>query len=158
MSPGNRRNPDRTDLLGRFGWDVLPGFYTVLASRRGCDPPGGTRTRVLPIPPPIDNLVIKLHCARLRRAASRLSLSVVRVKNPTGILTYRVMATVRPARGRARPAGSVRFRGPGGISVSAPLSARGTAQVELLVPRRGRFRAAFPGDAQLTPSIGARSA
>ena len=31
MSPVNRRNPDLTDDGGRFGWDVIAGFY--IASR-----------------------------------------------------------------------------------------------------------------------------
>ncbi|MGH2871788.1 MAG: hypothetical protein ACRDL5_04930, partial [Solirubrobacteraceae bacterium] len=36
MSPGNRRNPDRTNALGLFGWDVVPGYYRVTASKSGC--------------------------------------------------------------------------------------------------------------------------
>ena len=37
MSPANRSNPDTsTGSDGRFGWDVVAGFYVVTASRDGC--------------------------------------------------------------------------------------------------------------------------
>ena len=39
MSPANRRNPDRTDAIGHFGWDVLAGFYQVTATTRDAGRP-----------------------------------------------------------------------------------------------------------------------
>jgi CSLREA domain-containing protein len=69
MSPNNRKNPDRTDASGHFGWDVIPGYYTVRADKPGCKvPPGGrntaefAETRVMEIPPPVLDLDIRLDC------------------------------------------------------------------------------------------------
>lgn len=65
LSPANRRNPDRSRADGRFGWDVLAGFYVVRAERAGCTAPGGgtvVETPVLPVPPPVTDLVLQLVC------------------------------------------------------------------------------------------------
>lgn len=67
MSPLNRRNPDRTDKTGHFGWDVISGYYRVRASNPGCtDPKRRSRkfvlTKVLPVPPPVFDLDIRLRC------------------------------------------------------------------------------------------------
>jgi hypothetical protein len=66
MSPNNRVNPDRTDAGGHFGWDVIPGYYTVQAEKKGCKVPGSSRsfaeTRVMEIPPPVFDLDIRLDC------------------------------------------------------------------------------------------------
>ena len=39
MSLANRNNPDTTDSVGHFGWDVIAGFYTVRAEAPGCVSP-----------------------------------------------------------------------------------------------------------------------
>lgn len=39
MSPMNRKNPDVTDSGGRFGWDVIAGYYKVRAEKSGCHAP-----------------------------------------------------------------------------------------------------------------------
>lgn len=104
MSPSNRRNPDRTDSLGTFGWDTLPGFYRVTASHSGCTPPSGGaafETGVYRVPPPVSNIVIKLRCPHLKRPKSHMSLhfsssragiafvtATVHGRHPTGILTF----------------------------------------------------------------------
>ena len=67
MSPSNRRNPDVTDDEGRFGWDVVAGFYVVTAAKDGCvsaaDPSqAAARTSVLTIPPPVTDLDLRLDC------------------------------------------------------------------------------------------------
>ena len=67
MSPGNRTNPDLTDANGHFGWDVLEGDYKVRATSPGCTAPGDpsksfVETGVLPIPPPVTDLVLVLAC------------------------------------------------------------------------------------------------
>ncbi len=66
MSPNNRVNADRTDANGHFGWDVIPGYYTVQAEKEGCTVPGSAtsfaETRVLEIPPPVTDLDIRLDC------------------------------------------------------------------------------------------------
>jgi hypothetical protein len=60
MSPANRTNPDVTGADGRFGWDVVAGYYKVTASKAGCT---GAKTTVLSIPPPVTNLDLRLNCA-----------------------------------------------------------------------------------------------
>ena len=39
MAPNNRRNPDMTVAGGRFGWDVIAGYYKVRAQATGASPP-----------------------------------------------------------------------------------------------------------------------
>jgi hypothetical protein len=67
MSPMNRHNPDATDSGGRFGWDVVAGFYRVRAEKSGCNARGNPsqsfeETGVLTIPPPVENLDLRLEC------------------------------------------------------------------------------------------------
>jgi hypothetical protein len=67
MSPMNRRDPDTTDAGGRFGWDVVAGFYKVRAEKSGCNAKGNPsqsfeETGVLTIPPPVENLDLRLEC------------------------------------------------------------------------------------------------
>jgi hypothetical protein len=58
MSPANRTNPDTTSAEGRFGWDVIAGFYKVRAEKGGC----ATETVVFDIPPPVTDLDLRLGC------------------------------------------------------------------------------------------------
>lgn len=60
MSPGNRSNPSTTDVEGRFGWDTVPGYYEVEATKAGC---GIALSAVLTVPPPALGLRLVLHCA-----------------------------------------------------------------------------------------------
>jgi Zn-dependent metalloprotease len=67
MSPANRNNPDTTQDGGRFGWDVVAGYYRVRAEREGCvsstDPAQPyVETETLTIPPPITDLRLVLSC------------------------------------------------------------------------------------------------
>jgi hypothetical protein len=67
MSAANRQNPDLTETGGRFGWDVIPGYYKVRAERAGCFAPGNrsqayVESAVLTIPPPVTDLVLTLNC------------------------------------------------------------------------------------------------
>jgi Nidogen-like/Carboxypeptidase regulatory-like domain len=61
MSPGNQRNPDLTDATGRFGWDVIAGYYKVRAEAEGCT---SAETPVMTIPPPETDLDIRLDCGQ----------------------------------------------------------------------------------------------
>jgi Nidogen-like/Carboxypeptidase regulatory-like domain len=58
MSPSNRDNPDFTDGAGRFGWDVVAGYYVVKASLGSC----AAESSVLSIPPPVTDLDLRLSC------------------------------------------------------------------------------------------------
>ncbi|MGH9266528.1 MAG: carboxypeptidase regulatory-like domain-containing protein, partial [Acidimicrobiales bacterium] len=67
MSPSNRTNPDLTDSVGHFGWDVIAGYYTVRAEKAGCTDPANSaqafvETEVLTIPPPVFDLELVLEC------------------------------------------------------------------------------------------------
>ena len=67
MSPSNRRNPDESRADGRFGWDVVAGFYVVTVTKEGCvsaaDPAQeAARTAVMTIPPPVTDLDLRLDC------------------------------------------------------------------------------------------------
>lgn len=68
MSPTNRANPDLTDAAGHFGWDVIAGYYVVRAEREGCTAADGAafvETAVLPVPPPVFDLDLRLDCPAL---------------------------------------------------------------------------------------------
>jgi YVTN family beta-propeller protein len=105
MSPGNRRNPDRTTSLGMFGWDVLTGFYRVSAQHPGCRAARGGAldaiTRILRVPPPVVSLRLVLRCPHLVRRHTTTKLRVRADRGGDVILIARV-------RGR-RPAGLVVF-------------------------------------------------
>jgi hypothetical protein len=92
MSPANRRNPDTSSVVGGFGWDVLPGYYRVTATRSGCTAPIGRRviTRVLTVPPPALGLRLALRCAHLKRARTHTALAVKRIPMHELRLTARV--------------------------------------------------------------------
>jgi hypothetical protein len=67
MSPSNRQNPDLTDAIGHFGWDVIAGYYKVRAQKAGCHAPGDpnqafVETVVYEIPPPVTDVDLRLQC------------------------------------------------------------------------------------------------
>lgn len=67
MSPANRHNPDTTDAQGRFGWDVLAGYYKVRAEKAGCTSPldpsqAYVESPILTIPPAVTDLDLRLNC------------------------------------------------------------------------------------------------
>ncbi len=67
MSPANRTNPDTTASDGLFGWDVAQGYYEIHASKSGCHAPGDPQqptvtSAALPIPPPVEGLLLTLDC------------------------------------------------------------------------------------------------
>jgi hypothetical protein len=65
MSPANRTNPMTSDERGRFGWDVVAGYYKVRAAKDGCEAPDGApfyETDALTIPPPVTDLELVLEC------------------------------------------------------------------------------------------------
>jgi hypothetical protein len=67
MSPANRDNPATTDANGRFGWDVLSGYYEVLAMRVCPEDrhshEASAQTPAFQVPPPNSNLIITLGCS-----------------------------------------------------------------------------------------------
>ena len=88
MSSQNRKDPFETNALGSFGWDTVPGYYRVSASHSGCTgaPHGKTvETRVYSVPPPVDGIVIKLKCARLKRSTTHVKLKITTGKRGSAI-------------------------------------------------------------------------
>jgi hypothetical protein len=151
MSTSNRRNPDHTSVLGVFGWNTIPGYYRVEASHPGCTAGGSGRkakktieTRIYKVPPPVDNIVIKLKCKGLKRAKTH-----VRLKFKTAKGTTTVTATVI---GKS-PQGGVTFSGTGLSGVSLPVGGRTHQATFVLTKARQRIKAHYLGDAHNAPSV-----
>ncbi|MDO9496652.1 MAG: carboxypeptidase regulatory-like domain-containing protein [Nocardioides sp.] len=59
MSPSNRTNPDVTNAVGYFRWDVTAGWYKVKVDAAGCD---SATTPAMQVPPEKIDLVVKVNC------------------------------------------------------------------------------------------------
>ena len=93
MSPSNRVNPGTTEADGKFAWDVIPGFYKVLATAPGCLP---GETEVLPVPPIQLDLEIELVCEPPAPTVSSSSpASGANDNNPKVIGTAEANSTVK---------------------------------------------------------------
>jgi hypothetical protein len=133
MSPLNRHNPDATDASGRFGWDVVAGFYKVRAERSGCNAAGNAsqsyaETTVMTIPPPVENLDLRLECP-----VGNSSVTVVEAPRapprPRGGLRLPGKATVKvDRRGKFKVKGS---------SATCPGESSGACQVQIKVKALG---------------------
>jgi DNA-binding beta-propeller fold protein YncE len=145
MSPGNRRNLDRTTALGLFAWDVLPGFYRVTAQHSGCA--AVVKTRALTIPPAVLGLELVLKCPHLRRAATRTKLQARKVAAAQVVLAARV-------RGR-HPSGIVRFYSGHRHLGDVPVDPR-TGRATMTAAGRGTkgMSARYQGDGLNAPSRG----
>jgi len=153
MSPANRRNPDFTDELGSFGWDVIPGLYRIIASDHGCralhSTSSSSATPLLTVPPPRVNLLLHLRCAHLpRRAPTRTQLHTSDVKN-----FYALRAVVQAR--QKRSLGDVTFvdgeRALATVAIDSRTEAA-TLTVYLKPGTRHAIRAVYSGTAQLAPS------
>lgn len=153
MSPGNRTNPDFTDAAGRFGWDVIAGYYKVEASMPGCST---AITGVLQIPPPVTDLDIGLDCGNAPPPESGGRSAAGRGTGP-GVVGG--STTVTPAKGfalvgrvarvrRGRAFLRIRCRGTGPCAGVAKLfarvrnrnRARRSARTRLALVGRSRYR------------------
>jgi hypothetical protein len=95
MSPSNRQNPDTTDAVGHFGWDVIAGYYKVRAEKAGCHAPGNpgqsfVETIVLTIPPPVTDLVLVLQCPSTDTTPPIITPNVVGTLGTNGWYTSNV--------------------------------------------------------------------
>ena len=96
MSPSNRRNPDKTDITGHFGWDVLTGRYKVRVTKKGCFKPKSKKvafvdSREMDIPPPVTNLDLRLDCPDKVKP----KLSAIKVKDRVLSLKVSEASTVK---------------------------------------------------------------
>jgi hypothetical protein len=85
MSPSNRTNPDATNADGRFGWDVVAGYYKVRAEAHGCASPldpgvPHVETSVLTIPPPALDLELRLDCTPPTEGALVMAVTAAAVE------------------------------------------------------------------------------
>jgi hypothetical protein len=154
MSPSNRRNPDRTDVFGGFGWDVVPGYYQVTARKHGCR--GTARTPVLAIPPPFTDLRLRLPCNGPPRSLTRLRLLLIRGGAHTTVVRAAVQSVHSPhaRRPHQQPTGTVTFR-IGHVTLASSVLDPATRTALLDVPPlvvRGHFSATYSGNAVFAPS------
>ncbi len=160
MSPSNRRNPDFTSLSGAFGWDVLPGYYQITATRPGCRATNGARTQRTPVeavPPPVERLVLRLRCPGLKRSATETSLKAIRGPEHSLVLRVKVSASSPRLRRRSRATldGELIFRLGRHLLATRALDPRtGSAILDLppLRPGTRTFTATFAGNADFVPS------
>ncbi len=148
MSPANRRNPDRTDIDGHFGWDVFPGFYRVSATRHGCV--GAATSKSRPVPPPVTNLHLTLRCPNLRRTPTTLKITGLRARGPDTVISVRARAR------RGHPIGLVKLTVNGRTVARAFLDPR-TGDATLIAPthlrRNARIVVRYGGDALDAASV-----
>jgi hypothetical protein len=154
MSPANRRNPDHTDVFGQFGWDVLPGFYQVTASKPGCR---SAKTTLLSVPPPVFGLSLTMSCPHLHYAPSAVTLAFAGERSRHGVRSLQVLARVAGRR-HGKPLGFVQLRSGSrtlGDAVIDPKS--GTASISISVRGRPSVRASYSGDGMFVPSRSKRT-
>ena len=159
MSPNNRRNEDRSDVSGHFGWDVVPGFYKVQAEKKGCKVPGagGTvaETDVLTIPPPVVDLDIRLDCpykpklalGPLPRGTFEVSRSGRTSYRITNLSPFKISGRLVFKRGRTK-VGARSFK----------LGATRAGDVKIAVNRKTRARLAKGKKVKVTAAVTARGA
>jgi hypothetical protein len=58
-------NPELSDQLGHYGWNVVPGMYRTTVSHPKCS---SVVSRTVAVPPPVTNLSVRLRCHGLSRA------------------------------------------------------------------------------------------
>jgi hypothetical protein len=149
MSPGNRRNPGLTDVLGQFAWDTAPGYYAIAAAHAGCR---AARTSVFSVPPPRSNLSLTLRCGAIHRSATSIALKPAAGSHGT----VAVRATVT-ARGGGALLGTLTFRLRGGRPVAVAVDAHGHALVDLfLAAKSEHLTATYSGNGLYAPSSAQR--
>ncbi len=149
MSPGNRRNPDVTGDDGKFGWDVLTGYYEIQAEKAGCADPSnpGNDYVVSPamqIPPAVSGLKLVLSCPQAPTQISGVSSPGGQTGQPV-----QVGATLQGAGGKPLASRTLTFTLPGGESCTARTDGTGTASCPL-TPHEGAgqypLTVSFDGD------------
>jgi PKD repeat protein len=144
-------NPERTDAVGHFSWDVFHGFYRVRATHPRCR--GSATSRVYQVPPPALGLRLVLRCPGIHRTATVTRLRSRRIAGGAVLLTATVHGRGRHA---GRPQGVATFRSRGRTIGTAPVNAR-TGTATLTVRRRApRVSVAYSGDGRFAASRSGR--
>jgi len=106
MSPANRHNPDTTDSVGHFGWDVSAGFYRVRAEKSGCTAPGGAGASVesatFEVPPPVTGIDLRLECGAASVSTPSASGPSSASPRRIGIASARPVALVKGGKARLK--------------------------------------------------------
>jgi hypothetical protein len=155
MSPANRRNPDHTNALGEYGWDVLPGYYDITATHAGCTAKGGRTalSPLLPVPPAQTGVNLFLKCPHLKRSVIAIRLTVNRPASRFSV--YDLTAQLLPRRHRAGPQGSVTFRAGSKLLGSVflnPRSHKATFALPAMARVASRVTATYSGDDAYRPA------
>jgi len=139
-------NPEFSDQLGHYGWNVVPGHYRTTISHPKC---ASVVSRTVLVPPPVTDLSVALRCRGLRRQRSALAVKVLGKPRAKGGALLRL--TVR-SRG-PRPQGEVRVS-VGRRVLSGPLNAHGLALVAVPGLAVGSYpiKASYLGDATHAPT------
>ncbi len=135
-------NPELSDQLGHYGWNVVPGRYRTTVSHPKC---ASVVSRTVVVPPPVTNLSVRLRCRGLSRARSALALKVLGKPRAGGGALLRL--SVRSPGGK--PLGEVRVS-VGRRVLTGVLGAHGVALVALpgLTAGTVAVRASYLGDAR----------
>lgn len=145
MSPANRRNPDFTNLLGSFGWDVTAGYYRIVATHARCRP---ASTLLLAVPPPRVGLTLQVRCSHLPpRLGTRTTATA------TGIARLHAYTVTVRVRGH-HIVGDVVLHNGRQILGTLPVEPTGLARLTISLKPHQRYRltATYEGSAALAPS------
>jgi hypothetical protein len=116
-------NPEFSDQLGHYGWNVVPGTYRTTVSHPKCT---SVVSRTVVVPPPVTNLSVRLRCHGLSRVHTALTAKVLGKPTANGGALLEVAVRSHGA----KPQGEVRAS-VGGHVLLTPLNSRGIATVAL---------------------------
>jgi DNA-binding beta-propeller fold protein YncE len=137
-------NPEFSDQLGHYGWNVVPGTYRTTVSHPKCT---SVVSRTVVVPPPVTNLSVRLRCHGLSRVRTALSARVLGKPTANGGALLEVAVRSHGA----KPQGEVRAS-VGAHVLLTPLNSRGIATVALAGLSSGSHTVllSYLGDAEHT--------
>jgi YVTN family beta-propeller protein len=140
-------NPELSDQLGHYGWNVVPGHYRTTVSHAKCK---SVVSPTVAVPPPVTNLSVQLRCRGLRRGVSAISAKVLGKPRANGGALLQL--SVR-SHGSTKPQGEVRLSTSGHV-LSVPVNAHGVALLAVAGLTAGNhlLQARYLGDATHAPA------
>ena len=135
-------NPEFSDQLGHYGWNVVPGAYRTTVSHPKCS---SVVSRTVTVPPPVTDLSVRLRCHGLSRAHSALAVKVLGKPTASG----GALLQVAVHSSGAKPQGEVRASVSGHV-LSVPLNSHGIALLALAGLTKGNHTVllSYLGDAE----------
>ncbi len=116
-------NPEFSDQLGHYGWNVVPGMYRTMVSHPKCS---SVLSRTVAVPPPVTNLSVRLRCHGLSRVHTALTAKVLGKPTANGGALLEVAVRSRGVKPQGELRASV-----GGHVLLAPLNSHGIALIAL---------------------------